>query len=233
MGRTAKALVIGGVVLVALSILGGVTRFEFSEALLVWPLLLLVLGLPAVVALLLPQYAIRASSALAVVAGCWAAWCLLFASSGTDSFVLVAISGFGVVCFGMAAAAQLAAAVVRLLAGNRRALWQMPAIAIQAALVALVLAAAFTDFPFTLRFDHDRPAFDAAARRVESGYHLDGPARVGSLLVTSANVNSGEVLFGLSGTAAQLVYSPGKAPGSSEDGFTHLSGSWWIENDTD
>jgi hypothetical protein len=229
MPRTAKIVVLAGLVLIAMSFFGALTRFAFSEALMFWPLAFLVLGLPGAATLLLPRNATLISALLAVFAALWAIWCVVASSDGSDSILLMLAAGGGVACLAIAAVAQLGAVLVRLISRDRRAWWQLLAVGFQLVSAGLVIAAALTNFPFTMRFERDRPAFDAAAQRVETGGRITTPTRIGSLIITRVNKDSGEVTFGLLDPTTSLVHSPGHAPGSADDGYTRLSGDWWME----
>ena len=231
---SSKQVVIGlGGTLIGLTLMGVLTRFGFSEALMFYPAVLFVACVPAAISILNPRLSIFIGWVTAVFSIVWAVLFVFLASGGVSTVgsLLVGVGGGALLL--LSTIAQVVALVIRLAA--RDGVWrgQASALATQMATIGVVLAISLSSSPFASRFAHDQPQFDVAARKVMAGHRLVTPTRVGSFNVSHIETSTDDVTFTIGDDFTQVVFSPHGAPGTDDDGFSHLNGSWWLERQSD
>lgn len=230
----AAKIVMGG--LAALVLLGIGLRIE---ALSFYPLLLLLGLAPAAIAILLPSLVQRSIFVSVAITVGWGAALLL--SDGTNNgsllVLVVALGGFAVLA--AVSLGQFVFVGIRLLGDRAGIGWYSSLLGLQVAVLAFVVFAMTSALPFRIAVDWNHEQLEALATEAMAGRQIAMPTKAGAIDVSEITTGAATVTFRLDRNSARdaahsaLVYSPHGEPGSEDDGFSRLSGKWWLLESVD
>lgn len=230
-GATQATKIVMGT-LASLVLLGFALRIE---ALSFYPLLLLFGLTPAAIAILLPSLVQRSIVVSMVTTAGWGAAVLVSdgINDGSLLVMLLALGGFALLV--ALSVGQLVYAGVRLISDRAGIGRYLSLLGVQLAAMAFVVFAMMNALPFRMVVEWNRGQLEALVAQAVAGHQMTMPTKAGAIEVNEITVDTATVTFQLDRDAAHsaLVYSTRGKPGSADDGFSRLSGNWWLLDQVD
>lgn len=218
--------------LASLVLLGFALRIE---ALSFYPLLLLFGLTPAAIAILLPSVVQRSIVVSVAITAVWGAAVLVADGVNVGSLLVMvlALGGFAVLV--AVSVGQLVYAGVRLISDRAGIGRYLPLLGVQLAAMAFVVFALMNALPFRMAVEWNRGPLEVLVAEAVAGHQMAMPTKAGAIEVREITVDTATVTFQLDRDAAHsaLVYSTRGEPGSADDGFSRLSGNWWLLDQVD